>query len=154
MAEERAALGFLSACEDLQGASLASFIDRPPLIDAAWALFALERVELMATFFAGKKLRVLALVGCAYGVLWLVTWLVGAAQVRKAVLSNIRLPDSYQDVTGSGGPAGEKQYSCSTRTLAPFAVQVDYAWRGAKPFGGGASEIYAWFFGATVRVLE
>jgi len=100
----------------------------------------------------GRPRRALIVGVCLYVVLWLLTELFGAPQVRRAVIRDMAPPTSYEDASRGTGPLPPRWYACGARALVPLLILVDHTWHGGPLSGGSARELYIWFFGLQFRV--
>jgi hypothetical protein len=104
-------------------------------------------------WFTKRRLLVVAVV---YVSCWLLTYFVGAAQVRREIIAGMPLRpfSAFSDVSFDDSHHVRPLYYCRVRAYAPFLVYADYGWSQSPAAGSGASEMHCWMFGATFRICE
>ena len=105
--------------------------------------------------FTKKRLWFFVAAAAFYAGLWILTYRLGAPQVRSVAVEAMHRPSSYTDVSKrSGNRHTGPVYWCSIRTYAPFLVRAKYGWQGGPLYGDGGSTLYLWLFGRTFRLRE
>ena len=107
----------------------------------------------MKRYFTKRWLLVAAVV---YVSCWLLTYFIGASQIRREIVAAMPLRpfSAFTDVSVDDAHHVAPAYYCRIWVYAPFLIYADYGWWHDADTGGGATALYAWIFGGTVRVHE
>ena len=109
-------------------------------------------------WYGTKSLRYAVLAGVTYTVLWAVTHIVGAPEVRNLSVSTMNLPNGLTGFTeaslGNHSSIKGRTYFCRAFACAPFVVRVDHGWAAGPLTGDGGSELYLWVPRIKLRIYE
>ena len=103
-----------------------------------------------------KRVRLFLSCGLSlYGLLWFLTHVFGAPQVRQEKVGKFSRFPEFTDISKIGGQrVSGPVYYCRTATYLPFVVQVEYGWSSGPFSGDGGTTLYVWVFGLTFPFWE
>jgi hypothetical protein len=80
-----------------------------------------------------------------YAVVWSLTYLIGASQVRRQTLATLQVPASFREVALERAHSQPRTYACEVTSYAPFLLTARYAVYIGDEAASGGTGLHFWF---------